>query len=152
MRRASTTVALVGCGKAKRPGRHPARDLYVGPLFRAALEHVEATADRVFILSGRHGLLPLDQVVEAYDTPLPTGQERLDWGVRVVEALVEAVPGRITLTVYAGAAYANEVWCALAGYSDRVRVLQPLRGMSQGKRLGWFRARRERRARCSTAA
>jgi hypothetical protein len=44
-------VALIGCGKSKRPGRHPARRLYSGPLFRASLEHAEHTADEVLILS-----------------------------------------------------------------------------------------------------
>lgn len=63
-------VALVGCGAAKLPGRHRARDLYTGSLFRAALAHAERSADEVLILSALHGLVGLDDELDAYNVRL----------------------------------------------------------------------------------
>jgi hypothetical protein len=61
-------LAIIPCGARKREGRHAARDLYVGPYFRAALRWAETSgADRVLVLSAKHGLLGLDELVDAYD-------------------------------------------------------------------------------------
>ncbi|MFI5300420.1 MAG: DUF6884 domain-containing protein, partial [Polyangiales bacterium] len=73
-------IVLVGCGKSKASEPCPARDLYVGNLFRASLAYAEAlAADAVFIVSARHYLLPLDRVIAPYDETL-TG--KVDWQVR----------------------------------------------------------------------
>lgn len=65
-------LAVVPCGRAKLPCAAPARQLYTGHHFRYVLDRVEqAAADGrtalVRILSGRHGLLDPDTVVEPYD-------------------------------------------------------------------------------------
>jgi hypothetical protein len=61
-------LAIIPCGARKRQGRHAARYLYVGPYFRAALRWAETSgADRVLILSAKHGLLALDEQVDSYD-------------------------------------------------------------------------------------
>lgn len=54
-------LVIVPCGARKLPERAPARDLYVGPYFRAALAWAESVTDgdpkRVLILSARYGLI-----------------------------------------------------------------------------------------------
>jgi hypothetical protein len=61
-------LAVIPCGARKREGVHPAADLYVGPYFRAALRWAQTSgADRILILSAKHGLLELDTEVESYD-------------------------------------------------------------------------------------
>ena len=61
-------LAVIPCGARKREGCHPARDLYVGPYFRAALRWAESSgADRVLVLSAKHGLLDLGELVDCYD-------------------------------------------------------------------------------------
>jgi len=64
-------LAIIPCGARKREGRHAARDLYVGSYFRAALRWAETSgADRVLILSAKHGLVGLDEQVDCYDLTL----------------------------------------------------------------------------------
>lgn len=142
------TVALIGCGKAKRPGRHRARDLYTGPLFRAALAHAERTAARVFVLSALHGLLSLDAELDAYEQRLAgTGEQRQAWGRAVVDRLLAEVPGVLDVTIYAGADYAAPLVVPLVAQAERVaEVHLPLGGLTQGARLAWFARAREGRA------
>jgi hypothetical protein len=64
----SGSLAIIPCGARKRQGTHVARELYVGPYFRAALRWAETGRfDRVLILSAKHGLVDLDDQVESYD-------------------------------------------------------------------------------------
>lgn len=62
-------VVVIPCGGKKRPGRWKAYQLYTGVYFREALAAaLKLTAkDRIFILSGKHGLLRLDQEVDSYE-------------------------------------------------------------------------------------
>ena len=63
----SRTVAIIACSGKKREGRHAARDLYTGSLFRSNLLAAEQIADEVFILSAKHGLIEATDQVDAYD-------------------------------------------------------------------------------------
>ncbi|HEX5750038.1 MAG TPA: hypothetical protein VFZ09_27660 [Archangium sp.] len=135
--------ALVGCGKEKLDRAAPARDLYTGPLFRAALEVAEAEfgAD-VWILSAKYGLTDLDEVLEPYDLHLDdlTGDELLDWGRDVIRNLTDDDLGTPAhLTVYAGAAYVNALRAHLPASWV---VAAPMEGLGQGHRLAWLKARR----------
>lgn len=78
-------VGLLSCGKAKQPGRHPARDLYTSPLFRTSLAYLEATCHEVYILSAKHGLIEPGAVVERYEQRLPQRAEELRCWARNVE-------------------------------------------------------------------
>ena len=61
---------IVPCGNAKLSHAAPARDLYTGSQFRYVFSLAEAAAERtggeVFILSGLHGLVEPDRVLEPY--------------------------------------------------------------------------------------
>lgn len=68
---------VIPCGAEKLDRPAPARDLYTGQMFRHALRCVERIAAddvaegrgpaRVLVLSGRYGLVELDQVLEPYE-------------------------------------------------------------------------------------
>lgn len=134
-------VALVGCGKRKATTRCPARSLYTGSLFRAALRHAEATSDVVWIMSGLHGLVELEAPLEPYDVTLRAGEAYL-WAADVVAALgreLGAVP--YDVDVYAGGAYGAALVAASQGM-----YREPCRGLTLGGRLAYFRRERERRA------
>ena len=61
-------VVVVPCGGRKRPHASPAGEMYVGSYHRACRRYAERVgADRVLILSARHGLVGLDEVIEPYD-------------------------------------------------------------------------------------
>jgi len=147
-------VALVGCGADKREGRHPARDLYLGALFRAGLRHAEATADETLIVSALHPVVDPDQPINAYDRSLDRASkaEREAWGRRVVSDLTARYAGlRVEVTIYAGATYADAIEGALrlvrrstetASGLAMWRWLTPLAGLGVGRRLGWYKAAR----------
>ncbi|MBM7117611.1 DUF6884 domain-containing protein [Archangium primigenium] len=135
-------IALVGCGKAKASQATKARQLYTGPLFRASLAAAEAEfGGDVWILSAKHGLVDLDEVLEPYEATLDGASPKCssNWGLDVIRNLRDDehnTPAH--LTVYAGQAYAQ----ALRHHLPEGWVLdEPLAGLGQGERLGWLKQR-----------
>jgi len=135
-------VALIGCGSEKAARTCAARSLYTSALFRAALRWSLLHCDRVFILSAKHGLLGLDEVIEPYDETLPRDVAgRLAWGRKVGAQIVGAV-GEIEarLVVLAGRTYADVIH-----FDDpewEYEFEEPLKGLKIGDRLAWFKAQR----------
>jgi hypothetical protein len=60
----------------------PASELYTSPRFKAALEYARTltSENRIFVLSAKHGILPLDVEVEPYNKSLydMNGTERYE--------------------------------------------------------------------------
>ena len=65
-------LVVIACGAAKLARPAPAADLYTGSYFRLALAAAQQLADRhsVRVLSAKHGLLRLGDVVAPYDLTL----------------------------------------------------------------------------------
>lgn len=82
-------VGLVGCVKTKRHHEAPARDLYVSQLFRGRRSYVEATCDRWFILSAKHGLVSPQEALEPYDETLneKSADAKRIWSAAVLPCL-----------------------------------------------------------------
>lgn len=126
-------IVVVGCGARKAAHATTAGTLYVGSYHRAAQRAALALAprDRVLILSARHGLLGLDDPVEAYELRL--GQPG---AVQAADIRAQAADRGITgrpIVALCGAAYAallREVWSdvttPLAGVGGLGRQLQVL--------------------------
>jgi len=66
----SQTLAVIGCGDAKRDEAATARDLYTSNYFALKREYAEHFADRVVILSAEHGLVWSKRTIDPYDTTL----------------------------------------------------------------------------------
>lgn len=64
------TVVLVGCGKLKLGRAVPAKDLYIGPLFKKARAYAERTGDEWAVLSAKHFLVMPDEVIGPYERTL----------------------------------------------------------------------------------
>jgi 5'-3' exonuclease len=132
------TVCLVSCSAEKADFECNAKDLYTSALFRKSRAWAERQGHRWYILSAKHGLLPPETVVGPYDESLKVAskEDRKVWGERAVQQLksVAAPPARIFLL--AGSSYSDAITRELnhLGY----RVVQPLQGMSIGKRLQWL--------------
>ncbi|WP_181802073.1 DUF6884 domain-containing protein [Streptomyces shenzhenensis] len=63
-------LVVIPCGSRKLGWPARAADIYVGSYHRACRRAADALRpDRLLILSARHGLLDLDDVIEPYDTP-----------------------------------------------------------------------------------
>ena len=149
-------IGLVGCSKNKRSAPAPARELYIGPLFRAALGYAALAADETYVVSAFHGLVPLDQVIGPYDRSIEDlkKKERLPWGDRVMEALAAMLLGlRPEVLILAGSGYhiPLHVAAVMRGWTTD----SPLAGLPVGRRLQWLKtetaaleaARKRRRTR-----
>lgn len=134
-------VALVGCGRRKAPARAPARDLYLGALFRRSLAFAERFADEVFVLSALHRLVELDHELDPYDFAMHDLRlrEQDRWADQVTIALLRTC-GRIPLRLIglAGRAYLDPLVIPMAQYGWRIE--RPLDGLGVGARLAWLRS------------
>ena len=65
-------IVIISCGERKREGKHKAKDLYVGVCFKKRFELVNSlkNIDEILILSGKYGLLKLNDEIEYYNQKL----------------------------------------------------------------------------------
>ena len=80
-------IGLISCSKAKRNHPCSAREMYsASNIFRRSLEYARMVCDKVYILSAKHGLLGLDDVIEPYNETLTNKSvvERKEWAENVI--------------------------------------------------------------------
>ncbi len=83
-------IALVTCVKEKQGKKTTAKDLYQGELFRKFMSSAESfSPDKTFILSGKHGLLKLEDEIEPYDLNLNVKEDsyQREWARNVMRDL-----------------------------------------------------------------
>lgn len=130
------SLGLVPCSakKVEQRGALPARELYQGRIFQAALRASEQLHDATLIVSGAHGALHPDQAVPPYNCrlhgPRAIKQAWAAFTAGEIAAFVEAfAPNLETIVCYAGAVYAGPLWEALAGLLPDVAFSTPLQGV-----------------------
>lgn len=122
-------IALIACGKSKRDTTSHAVDLYTGALFKKSLAYAKDMGfDKIFILSAKHGLLELDDVVEPYEYTLigKPKRRRLQWAERVKSQLPAG-----NYTYLAGKLYREFLPDGEC----------PVVGLPIGKQLQWYKER-----------
>ncbi len=85
-------IALMSCTKSKQNYPCAAKQLYAkSHQFRCAYEYAELVADKIYVLSARHGLVDVDEVIEPYDETLKdkNAEERQKWASKVTASLAE---------------------------------------------------------------
>jgi hypothetical protein len=126
--------------KTKLDHSAAARDLYASTLFRGRRAYVEATCDRWFVLSAKHGLVVPDEVLEPYEETLSHKSvvAKRDWAAGVIAQLTESVdiPGAV-FEVHAGADYRN-FGLVEALRDQRATVEIPTEHLGQGKQLRFY--------------
>ena len=83
-------IALIGCVKQKDNKPQKARELYISPLFVKSLEYAEKiNVDKIYVLSAKYGLVPIDKVIEPYEKTLNNmnKNERVEWANEVLSEL-----------------------------------------------------------------
>lgn len=128
-------ITIIGCGVEKRRGRHAARDLYTGNLFRAHLRLAEALQPReIFVVSAKYGLVGIDDQIDYYDLSLAQfGRGEIgDWRRGVASKVDEIAGAGELVVVLAGKLYAS--WID----GCHRRAVQPLAGMQVGERLSFI--------------
>lgn len=127
-------LIIVGCGDLKRDIPSRAVDLYVGPLVRSHIDLLASAGLRpTHILSALHGLIPAGRVIEPYKKRLK-GAERKLWQALVLSQMHGEGNAGDTWLVLAGAPYVDPWRGSIEARG--IRVLDPLRGFTQGARRG----------------
>jgi uncharacterized protein DUF6884 len=128
-------IGLVSCSSEKLDHAAPARELYCSSLFRLALRYAEQTCERVYVLSGLHYLVQLDEMIAPYDFHLgkQPRARREAWGYHVAWQLAQRHPERGELVILAGAAYADAL--QTTGARETWQWSFPLAGLQLGERL-----------------
>ena len=131
---ASNVVALVSCGKKKKNYRTAAENLYESPIFRRSLQVAKSIADTVYILSAKHGLVPLTKKLSPYDVALTSLDKarRLRWAQLVVDDLAPALGPDTVVVAFAGEAYTTHLRAELSRRGNA--LLEPLAKMNLGTR------------------
>ncbi len=134
-------IALISCGKQKRRGCHPAKDLYISARFLMAMKHASGKFDKVFILSAKHGLLDPEKRIRSYDLELAqlSVEERTSWGRKVAKKINRTFIAP-ELTFLCGKLYYETILPHL----DESYVHTPLEGLRIGQHLRWYRERLEK--------
>ena len=128
-------LIVIGCGKQKaRVPFAKARDLYTGPLFKAHYRLAKSNGGPHYILSGKHGLIPVDRSIANYDTTM-TGAgavQRQVWSDMVLEQF-RALERPKRLVVICGKPYLGKWHRTLL--DDGWTISTPLMGLAIGRRL-----------------
>ena len=134
----SSHTALISCGKRKASDPAPARDLYQGDLFQKSLAYAEQVVgvDESYILSAKHGLIALDEVIAPYEMTLNTMgvADIREWADRVLGQLWSVADlEKDRFTILAGANYRK----FLVPHMRNVEV--PLEGLMFGQQLRFLK-------------
>lgn len=144
------TIVLVGCGKAKRDSESPARDMYIGPLFKRARLYAELYGDTWRILSAKYGLLTPGEKIQPYDERIESktklGKNLWNLTVRnaVATSLLKWVGDnefeRVKFVCLAGAEYLT-FFDVDSDLRNGCVIEKPLEGMGIGQRLKFLTER-----------
>lgn len=79
----------MACVKNKLTHSAKASQIYQGEDFNSWMDYAQSHADLVFIVSGKYGLLELEEVIEPYDVNLNHASiaERKEWATQVLAKL-----------------------------------------------------------------
>lgn len=132
---------FISCGIQKRSKRCPAWQMYCSVNSRLALSYGKKMWDdgkaNVYILSAKHGLLPLDKEIEPYSKTLVDASEEVveKWAEKVIIQMKRA---KVDFD-------AKTVWLTTTAYSDPIkdhfkRSEFPLDGKGVGAQAGVTKA------------
>ena len=131
-------IVLVACSSLKSLTRRPACELYISERFQKARVVAQRIGDRWFILSGKHGLLSPEVVVQPYDSELshlPESELQL-WADSVFRSLRDSTRPHDRVTILASAEYASGLSEILMENGYCVRL--PLRFRDRAGTLRWL--------------
>lgn len=126
-------IVLISCSKSKRNVVCPAADMYMpSPLFSKSYEYAKGIADKVYILSAKHGLLDEDAIISPYNLTLSEmdSEQRNQWSRNVLSQLEsECDITTDEFIIFAGSKYYSPLLPYLKNY------MIPLKGLPLGFRL-----------------
>lgn len=134
------SIGLIACTKSKSTNRSPAALLYQSPLFRKSLLYSLSHTDRTYILSAKHGVLRLDDVIDPYEVSMKhlNSVQRAEWADKVALSLTELIKSTDKVYLLAGLDYSRPLLSTLRKIG--CKVISPLSGKSLGHRISWLRS------------
>ena len=154
-----SAIALIACSASKRETSAPARELYTGALFRAAVLYAESRHLPWFVLSAKHWVVRPNQIIYPYDVALgklrlQPGNERCtekelaaQWVNHVRRMLMvgdEPIVRRgDTVVMLAGATYRDAGGLTETLRACGVEVQIPLEGLAIGQQKSWLKSATE---------
>jgi hypothetical protein len=130
-------IVLISCVSKKLGKPAKARDLYISPLFRFNLAYAESLKPgAIYILSAKHGLVPIDKTLAPYNETLNTKKVSAikEWAERVLVQLSRVVDlEHDEFIVLAGERYRRFVVPNLR------HVKIPLEGLGLGRQLQFLK-------------
>jgi hypothetical protein len=133
-------VVLLSCTKSKTNHAAPAQELYsASPMFQKTLEYGKSLKpDKMFILSAKHHLVPLNKVLKPYDKTLKEmpKDEKDAWGEETYKQMKQKGlnPEKDQFIFLAG----NEYIKPLLKYIPESNIETPMEGKRFGQRLSWL--------------
>ena len=139
-------IVLLSCTKSKLDKPAPAKDMYSpSPMFQKTKVYGEALKpDKMFILSAKYGLLPMDKQIEPYDLTLKTmkKEEKDQWGETVKSQMSKmgVNPQSDKFVFLTGAEYMKP----LEGFIPAKNKEKPMEGKRMGERLSWLNSQAQK--------
>ncbi len=110
------TIVLISCSSEKGSTATTAEQLYTSSLFKKSLARAKKiNPDAIYILSGKHHLLPLDKVIEPYNQRVSSKKDENEaWGTKVIEQLKKVTDlQNDKFIIYAGKDYVTPIKSSL---------------------------------------
>ena len=128
-------IVFIGCVKSKEDHRCEAQDMYISPLFEKSFAYAQQLQpDRIYILSAKYHLLPIDKVISPYDLTLKDmdADERREWGVCISMMEKEGISPNDEAIFLCGELYIENIrdWFS--------NPIEPLKGLPLGESLHWL--------------
>ena len=129
------TIILISCGAKKEKTPQKAEDLYIGGYFKKTLLYARYLSNKngadIYILSAKHGILELNEIIKPYDLTLNNKNERYQksWSYKVITQLQCKIKKTDKIIFLAGENYIKYLKMYYKNYEE------PLKGLSIGKRL-----------------
>jgi len=133
-------IVLLSCTKSKLDKPCPAKDMYSpSPMFQKTKAYGEALKpDKMFILSAKYGLLPMDKQIEPYDLTLKNmkSDEKDKWGDMVKGQMgkIGVSPESDKFVFLTGSEYMKP----LKKFIPDENTESPMDGKRMGERLSWL--------------
>lgn len=110
------TIVLISCSSEKESTATTAEQLYTSSLFKKSLACAKKlNPDAIYILSGKHHLLPLDKVIEPYNQRVSHKKDENEaWGAKVIDQLKKVTDlQNDKFIIYAGKDYVTPIKSSL---------------------------------------
>ena len=135
-----SSIVILSCTKSKLDKPSKAQDLYsASPMFKKTLEYGKSLKpDKMYILSAKHFLVPLNKVLAPYDKTLKEmpKDEKDKWGEETIKQMKSAGinPEKDTFIFLTGSEYMKP----FNQYIPDSNIENPMGGKRFGERLKWL--------------